>query len=496
MEVIDLGDLDPIRLDLNNNSSTDNFDFDSGVEFLMNDKRKKSSTNNVEFSNINDLEKELNDLSNPHTPSNKTVSGFGNWFNFSAKDKETEKSKNPDIFFETSAASNIGIATKESISGNTKTWDGFTKINEVPQRMEHVSAPTTERDRRKKKRIMIKKLEEWFKKGLIDKNPNFNLDSPFEEVEDEYECALEEKKKDNAIKFQASWLKNIITSVEFLNTTFDPFGLDLGGFGEQVEEDMDSYDEIFGELYEKYKGGKLAPEISLLLKLGITAATINVTNKAMSRFTPGVQDIIKQSPEIMKIFTDATVNAMSQNSPGIGFASNIVNEPEMAPKRSQGPPPAPVDTRTETSAPPRRPGTMEFTERPNLQRPDISQARGTMFRESGVELNSNYQSVSNQPQQFQQQPQFQAQQQPPPQSRPEMRGPSADIDNFLFGLKKAPTTSVATSLENEDSQRGYNIHGDDSMVSIASLKDLQNTKMPKQSKRRNKSEKNIISLDI
>jgi hypothetical protein len=224
------------------------------------------------------------------------------------------------------------------------------------------------------------------------------------------------------------------------------------------------------------------------LKLGITAATINVTNKAMSRFTPGVQDIIKQSPEMMKIFTDATVNAMSQKSPGISFASNIVNEPEMAPKRSQGPPPAPVETRTETSAPPRRPGTMEFTERPNSQRPDISQARGTMFRESGVELNGNYQSVSEP-----QQPQFQAQQQ---QSRPEMRGPSADIDNFLFGLKKAPTTNLATPLENEGSQRGYNIHGDDSMVSIASLKDLQNTKMPKQTKRRNKSEKNIISLDI
>ena len=35
------------------------------------------------------------------------------------------------------------------------------------------------------------------------------------------------------------------------------FDLNLDGWGEQVSEDLDSYEEIFSELHEKYKGGKI-----------------------------------------------------------------------------------------------------------------------------------------------------------------------------------------------------------------------------------------------
>ena len=38
--------------------------------------------------------------------------------------------------------------------------------------------------------------------------------------------------------------------------------------------------------------------------------------------------------------------------------------------------------------------------------------------------------------------------------------------------------------------------GDDSTISISSLKDMQNATGPKKSKRKNKSDKNTISLDI
>jgi hypothetical protein len=115
---------------------------------------------------------------------------------------------------------------------------------------------------------------------------------------------------------------------------------------------------------------------------------------------------------------------------------------------------------------------MEFTERPNPQRPDISQARGSMFKEQGVEINNSYRPLD------------QSSYRPVEQERsmrPEMKGPSDDIEQFLSGLK--PTRSV-------------NIHDEDSMLSVSSLKDLQNTKMPKHTKRKVKSEKNTISLDI
>ena len=41
-----------------------------------------------------------------------------------------------------------------------------------------------------------------------------------------------------------------INSLEYGNAIFNPFDLNLDGWGEQVSEDLDSYEEIFGELYE------------------------------------------------------------------------------------------------------------------------------------------------------------------------------------------------------------------------------------------------------
>lgn len=440
MEVdFNLGDLEPIKLNLN----TPSYDFDNSVELLMN---TKSNEKPIQMSSIQDLEKELNDLTSSSLGETKTVNS---WFNSGSILDNTD--------------SNIGQATKESVQGNTKTWDGFIKVSEVPE-MKHIPTQPnlSDRDRRRKKKMMIKKLEEWYERGHIKNMTRFDMDSSYEEVEDEYETAIEDKRKKDSLKLQGWWLKTLVNTVEFGNSTFDPFGIDISGLGEQVEEDLDSYEEIFGELYEKYKGGKMAPELALLLKVGVTAATVSFTNKALSSAAPGFNDVIKQSPELMKMFTNATVESMSQKSPGFAFASNILNTPEKV-NTTYGPPPAPIETKTQ--APPRRPGTMEFTERPNPQRPDISQARGTMFREKGVELNNFGQADEKQEKSF----------------RPEMKGPSEDIDNFLSALK--PSRSV-------------NIHDEDSMLSISSLKDLQNTKMPRSSKKRVKSEKNIVSLDI
>jgi hypothetical protein len=361
--------------------------------------------------------------------------------------------------------------------GNTKTWDGFVKMNEIPIGGDKGigNSNMTDRERRRKKRLMIKKLEEWYEKGLIKQSSHFNMDSSFEEVEDEYETALEDKRKKDSIKLQGWWFMTFVNSVEYANAAFNPFDINLDGWGEQVSEDIDSYEEIFSELHEKYKGGKMAPELSLLLRLGFSAAVVNFTNKALSTATPGFNDVIRQSPELMRAFTNATVNSMSQQSPGFAFANNMMQEQANKPRGP--PPPAPVETKGQ--APPMRPG-MTYTEHPG-NRQDINAARGAMFREQGVDINNSYQDMSQQERSMR----------PPmaPQNsfRPEMRGPqSSDIDNILSGLKTRNVNIHESSVNNED----------DSMISITSLKDMQNNNMPKRSRRKQRSDKNTISLDI
>jgi len=493
MEVIDIGlnDLEPISLNFDNNSNRNNssstVNFGPGIELLMNDK-KKASSNNIDFEigDLDNLENELNELSGsgsskPTSNSSsetKTLGGFAaNLFGLgSTEPTQSAKSINLDNEYNDSK---LGQSTAETM-GNTKTWDGFVKMNEIPIGGDKGlgNSNMTDRERRRKKRLMIKKLEEWYEKGLIKNSSHFNMDSSYEEVEDEYETALDDKRKKDSIKLQGWWFMTFVNSVEYANAAFNPFDINLDGWGEQVSEDIDSYEEIFSELHEKYKGGKMAPELSLLLRLGFSAAVVNFTNKALSTATPGFNDVIRQSPELMRAFTNATVNTMSQQSPGFAFATNMMQEQANKPRGP--PPPAPVETKGQ--APPMRPG-MTYTENPG-NRQDINAARGAMFREQGVDINNSYQDMSQQERSMRP-----PMQQMPPQNtlRPEMRGPqNSDIDNILSGLKTRNVNIHENSVNNED----------DSMISITSLKDMQNTNMPKHSRRKQRSDKNTISLDI
>jgi hypothetical protein len=480
MEVIDIGlnDLEPVSLSFNNEPPGKSVNFGPGIELLMNDKKKAPTSASIDLGDLDTLENELNQLSGSKpaattsSDNTKTFTGFASSF-FGFGNEPTAPSSSSSA--EEASSSNLGQATSEGL-GSTKTWDGYSKMSEVPVQEERSSAKMNEREKRRKKRAMIKKLDEWYEKKLIKNNSHFNMDSPFEEVEDEYETALEDKRKKDSIKLQGWWFMTFVNSVEYANAAFNPFDINLDGWGEQVNEDIDSYEEIFSELHEKYKGGKLAPELSLLLRLGFSAAVVNFTNKALSTSVPGFNDVIRQSPELMKAFTNATVNSMSQQSPGFAFANNLMEEQMNRPRGP--PPPAPVETQNQ--GPMQRPGSMVFTEAPG-NRQDINAARGAMFREQGVETNT-LRNV-NQPDVMTGRPMPPPSQQEPAIQRPEMRGPqNLDVQNILSGLK---TRTV--DIQQQD---------DDSMISISSLKDLQNGNAPKRSRRKQRSDKNTVSLDI
>jgi hypothetical protein len=501
MEIIDIGlnDLEPISLNFNDGPKS-GVNFGGGIELLMNDKKKSSSNSatNLDLGELDNLENELNELSGAGSSSNsKTLSGFAsNLFGMGGFTETPAKTVSLNIDEEISD-SNLGQATRES-AGNTKTWDGYSKINEIPINNSSSSSNSgrmNDLEKRRKKRMMLKKLDEWTSKGLLKNGSHFSMDSNYEEIEDEYESALEDKRKKDSIKLQGWWFMTFINSMEYANAAFNPFDLNLDGWGEQVNEDIDSYEEIFSELHDKYKGGKLAPEISLLLRVAFSAAVLNFSNKALSSATPAFNDVIRQSPELMKMFTNATVNSMSQASPGFAMANNLMQEQANRPRGP--PPPAPVESKNQPAPP--RPG-MTYTDHPG-NRPDLNAGRGAMFREQGVELNGmrDVNQVDRsmrppamvqpmnmaQPQQMNmQQPMNMAQQ----SVRQEMRGPqNTDIDNILSGLKTRTVDIHEAPVATED----------DSMISISSLRDMQNSTGPKRSNRRkNRSDKNTVSLDI
>ena len=476
MEAIDLGitslDDEPIQINLGGPAQSDEI---PGIELLMNDTVKKSGSK-IDVGDLNNLEDELNNLSQIDIKIDETASSRPQTPNGDSKTGETSFLGGIGNIFKSNTSntsktekSNLGNATVEDM-GNMNSWDGFSKVNEIPSDKGNIRTTMSEREVRRKKRFMLKKMEEWQDKGQLKGYSNFNMDSAFDEIEDEYETAIEDKRRKDSVKLQGWWFTTLINSLEYANSAFDPFGINLDGWGESIGEDLDSYDEIFGELYEKYKGGKMAPELNLLLRIGFSAAVTNFTNKALSSSVPGFNDVIRQSPELMKAFTNATVGAMSEQSPGFAFANTMMEESR---NRPQGPPP-PGPVRTREQEPPIRPGQMAFTEHP-LARPDINVARGGGGKGGPNPMDTN------------REPQFATPNDPVPQppKRPEMKGPS-NIDGLLAGLK---TKNIDLSEQKTEDPS--------SIISVSSLNELTaSEKLPKGTKKRKQKSDKTISLDI
>ena len=121
-----------------------------------------------------------------------------------------------------------------------------------------------------------------------------------------------------------------ITGLEFLNNKFDPFDVKLDGWSESVNENLNDYDEVFEELAEKYgaASGTMAPELKLLMMVGGSAFMFHLTNTMFKSSIPGMDDIMKQNPDLMKQFAKAAVGSIGKSS-----------EPDRMNTSSQQPPP-------------------------------------------------------------------------------------------------------------------------------------------------------------
>jgi hypothetical protein len=327
----------------------------------------------------------------------------------------------------------------------------------------------------------LRKLEALEKKG-VELTKKYNIESSLLEMQGEYEMIMEEKTKQNSIKFQGNMMMALINGIEFLNNRFDPFDVKLDGWGEQINENIGDYDEIFGELYEKYKTkASMAPELKLLFQLGGSAMMVHMTNTMFKSAMPGMDDILRQNPDLMRQFQNAAVNSIAGSNPGFsGFMNGIMNpssEPQVPTGR--GPPPPMATQGPNGLKPPFNRGGNNIS-----QRPDITMARSSNF-DDGISIKESNLGI----------PGFQ-----PPQPaqkssrRPDMKGPS-DISDILSGLKtKTIDIALSPPPKNIDILDDIN---NNSTISIDDLKSIQSdANVPKRSRRRPKSDKNIVSLDI
>jgi len=136
----------------------------------------------------------------------------------------------------------------------------------------------------------------------------FNMNSDFGEMKSEYNRIIREKELDGSVRFQQKMLMAFISGTEYMNSRYDPFTIKLDGWSEQVNENINDYDDIFEELHCKYKstGKKMAPELRLFISLSGSAFMFHLTSRMFKEQPmPDVENVLKSDPELMKQFQNA-----------------------------------------------------------------------------------------------------------------------------------------------------------------------------------------------
>ena len=152
---------------------------------------------------------------------------------------------------------------------------------------------------RMKKIELLRKLSELKTKGYeLSKKYDFN--SSVEEMEYEFELLKSFANKRNGSKLYKNILLNTVSAVEFLNDKYDPFDFQLTGWSEHMSVEVDSYDEVIEEIYEKYKGTgkKMPPEIKLLMLIVASASAFHFS-KSTFKNLPGVDKVLQNNPDLI-----------------------------------------------------------------------------------------------------------------------------------------------------------------------------------------------------
>ena len=316
----------------NNNVSNNNFSnsintsslgTDIGLDLLTNKKKQRTeSSSSFDTSNIN--------ISSSVKEDKPTIVNKENVFSINGNNDSFNdiNNINLDNLSSNKMSDNLGF-NGDSMMGPT-----LPDLTEQPKAPEPVSfntnfeetKPITYEEIQRNKFDLLCKFERLRDKGMrIPKT--FSMSSDYDEMKYEYERLTYQRKMDASVKMQRHMLISVVTGMEFLNSKFDPFSIKLDNWSEQVNEGIHDYDDVFEELYEKYKDkASMAPELRLIFTVLGSAFMFHLSNTMFKSAMPGMGDIMKQNPDLMKEFGKAAATSMGNQNKGFGgFMGNILN---------------------------------------------------------------------------------------------------------------------------------------------------------------------------
>ena len=305
------------------------FEKDLGLDLLMNP-RKKQGSDAISVSSRSSLNDDK--MSVRSGGSIKSVSiqpaviDVGNHMHMSNDDDDDEYETETDVSYESeisAAAPQRFQRQRREVEEPSEDGSAIESLGIGSIMQDNQQRRLSEEDIIIMKKELLYQFERLEKKGV--KMPKkFTLASNLDEMKMEYERLKRDKEIDSSVKLQRRMMMAAVSGVEWLNGKFDPLGAKLDGWSDSIYENIDDYDDIFEELHEKYKGkAKMAPELKLMMMLGGSAFMHHMTHSMFKSQLPGLDEILKQNPELAKNLAAATSQHMAhqQQSAGNLFGS-------------------------------------------------------------------------------------------------------------------------------------------------------------------------------
>lgn len=237
--------------------------------------------------------------------------------------------------FGSNSMSNSNNLPQVTISRESNSFDNFQSSSTGPS-ISLTPAPPRDLEKERQEKIeYLNKLQRLETKGY-PVSKRFTMDNTFEEIKQEYTRLVDARNLEGSLRFQRQMLMGAITGLEWMNDKFDPFDLKLEGWSESVHTNVEDFDEIFEELYDKYKDrGKMMPEMRLMMAVAGSGFMCHVSNSFFRQKMPSMDDVLKSNPMLAKQMAQA---AASQAGPGFGnFMGMAMGMP--SPATGGGPPP-------------------------------------------------------------------------------------------------------------------------------------------------------------
>lgn len=136
--------------------------------------------------------------------------------------------------------------------------DGWSGFGSSPKYMNY------EEEQQRKQRV-LERFDKLMRRGVQVNKRFLDVSAQLSEQESEADRLEKHIEVEESIQFQRKAYMAVCTGVEFLNKRYNPIGLYLSGWSESVMEDIETYDPVFEDLYEKYHTQvSMSPEFKLV----------------------------------------------------------------------------------------------------------------------------------------------------------------------------------------------------------------------------------------